>query len=92
MQIASTCITARLQARVVPDAIWPGMFRILTQGLLSDLTNLSRAKDARLYRARKAYPSLPILALRSLRNLLLILVNELADCLPVEGLPVQPRA
>ena len=32
---------------VVPDAIWPGMFRVrLSSGVLTDLCNLTRAKDA----------------------------------------------
>jgi hypothetical protein len=33
-------------ARVVPDATTPGMYRILVRGQVSDMTNVSRAKDA----------------------------------------------
>src|SRR5215471_4742757 len=37
----------RAIARVVPDAIWPQMYRVvLTEGSLSDLVNLTRVKDA----------------------------------------------
>ena len=36
-------------AEIVPDAKWPGMFRVLADGhLLSDIRNLARAKDAAL--------------------------------------------
>jgi hypothetical protein len=35
-----------LLARVVPDLTWPGMYRVLWHGQVSDMTNLSRAKDA----------------------------------------------
>jgi hypothetical protein len=34
---------------IVPDAQWPGMYRLpLPQGSLSDMVNLTRAKDALL--------------------------------------------
>jgi hypothetical protein len=33
---------------VAPDPIWPGMFRVRSRGGVSDLCNLSRAKDAGL--------------------------------------------
>jgi hypothetical protein len=33
---------------VVPDLIWPGMFRVSGPGSLSDFCNLTRAKDAGL--------------------------------------------
>jgi hypothetical protein len=37
----------KLDPRIAPDAEWPAMFRIrLPDGSLSDLMNLSRAKDA----------------------------------------------
>jgi hypothetical protein len=33
--------------RIVPDGVWPGMWRVLSpDGILSDMVNLSRAKDA----------------------------------------------
>jgi hypothetical protein len=34
--------------RIVPDAEWPGMYRIIRRpdGSLSDMVNLARAKDA----------------------------------------------
>jgi hypothetical protein len=36
-----------LDPRIVPDAKWPGMYRIkLPSGQLSDMVNLTRAKDA----------------------------------------------
>lgn len=31
---------------VEPDAIWPGMFRVRTSSGVSDMVNLTRAKDA----------------------------------------------
>jgi hypothetical protein len=36
----------RALIRVEPDGRWPGMFRIRSADGLSDMTNLSRAKDA----------------------------------------------
>jgi hypothetical protein len=36
----------RLVGRVVPDPVWPGMYRAKLPGGLSDMVNLSRAKDA----------------------------------------------
>ena len=35
-----------LDPRIVPDAKWPGMFRIGLPGCLSDMANLTRIKDA----------------------------------------------
>ena len=32
--------------KIVPDKVWPGMWRILHRDRLSDMVNLSRAKDA----------------------------------------------
>jgi hypothetical protein len=38
---------ARSDSRIVPDAKWPNMYRIrLPGGGLSDMVNLTRAKDA----------------------------------------------
>jgi hypothetical protein len=37
---------ARVMATVEPDANWPGMWRVRFRGMLSDMVNLSRAKDA----------------------------------------------
>jgi hypothetical protein len=37
----------KLLARIVPDQTWPGMFRIeFPDGRISDMVNLTRAKDA----------------------------------------------
>jgi hypothetical protein len=37
----------RLDPRIVPDEHWPGMYRIKRpDGSLSDIVNLTRAKDA----------------------------------------------
>ena len=33
-------------AMIEPDANWPGMWRVRFGGMLSDMANLSRAKDA----------------------------------------------
>ena len=33
-------------AKVAPDAKWPGMWRIHANGRISDMVNLSRAKDS----------------------------------------------
>jgi hypothetical protein len=39
--------TRPLDHRIVPDAKWPGMYRIrLRDGSLSEMVNLARAKDA----------------------------------------------
>jgi hypothetical protein len=39
--------SAELPARIVPDAKWPGMYRLVqSDGTLSDMVNLTRAKDA----------------------------------------------
>jgi hypothetical protein len=37
--------------KVVPDAVYPGMWRVLQAGCLSDVVNLTRAKDAGMVRA-----------------------------------------
>ena len=37
---------ARVMATIEPDANWPGMWRVRFGGNLSDMANLSRAKDA----------------------------------------------
>ena len=37
---------ARVTATIEPDANWPGMWRVRFNGMLSDVANLSRAKDA----------------------------------------------
>jgi hypothetical protein len=38
---------SKLDPRIVPDAKWPGMYRIrLPGGSLTDMTNLTRARDA----------------------------------------------
>ena len=37
---------ARVMATIEPDANWPGMWRVRFGGKLSDMANLSRAKDA----------------------------------------------
>jgi hypothetical protein len=44
-------------ATVVPDAQWPGMFRIAwPDGQLSDMANLSRTKDAAMAIAERGPP------------------------------------
>jgi hypothetical protein len=44
-------------AAVAPDARWPGMFRIhWPDGAISDLTNLTRAKDAAVAIAERGPP------------------------------------
>jgi hypothetical protein len=37
---------------VQPDPKWPGMFRVHSAGVVSDIVNLTRAKDAALSIAR----------------------------------------
>jgi hypothetical protein len=37
---------ARVMARIERDANWAGMWRVRVGGMLSDMANLSRAKDA----------------------------------------------
>jgi len=47
----------RKLAQVVQDAHWPGMWRVkLPRGELSDLVNLTRAKDAAQLLARQQNP------------------------------------
>src|SRR5262245_61072474 len=44
--------------RVVPDALWPGMWRIVRHdGLLSDMVNRDRAKDAAAAIAERGPPA-----------------------------------
>jgi hypothetical protein len=38
----------RVVGRVVPDAEWPGMWRVQLPGGLSEMVNLARARDAAL--------------------------------------------
>jgi hypothetical protein len=38
--------TGRILAIVVPDDKWPNMYRVRIGGDISDMANLSRAKDA----------------------------------------------
>jgi hypothetical protein len=39
--------TGKIPPGIVPDAVWPGMYRlVLADGSLSDKVNLTRAKDA----------------------------------------------
>ena len=45
-------------AEIVPDANWPGMWRVRwPDGSLSDMANLSRAKDAAFVIAQKGPPA-----------------------------------
>jgi hypothetical protein len=44
----------RSVARVVPDVAYPSMYRVERDGKLSDVANLSRAKDAALSLADRA--------------------------------------
>jgi hypothetical protein len=46
-----------LDSRIVPDARWPGMYRIrLPGGELTDMVNLTRAKDALAALAERRRP------------------------------------
>lgn len=46
-------------AHIVPDAKYPSMWRIKwPNGMLSDMVNLSRAKDAARANARQRHPEL----------------------------------
>jgi len=48
---ASEALSRPLDPRIVPDSKWPGMYRIrLPGGGLSDMLNLTRARDALLPR------------------------------------------
>jgi hypothetical protein len=45
-------------AEVIPDKAWPGMWRVKTaDGWLSDMANLSRAKDAAVAIAERGPPA-----------------------------------
>jgi hypothetical protein len=38
------------KAKIIPDSMWPGMWRVeYPAGVISDMTNLSRAHDAAIY-------------------------------------------
>ena len=41
----------RAVATIEPDSKWPGMWRVRRGGSISDLVNLSRAKDAAIARS-----------------------------------------
>jgi hypothetical protein len=43
-------------AEVMPDKTWPGMWRVRYDGNLSDMANLSRAKDAAMAIAERGPP------------------------------------
>ena len=46
-RVADKPTSRRLPPGVVPDANWPGMYRVrLSDGSLSDMVNLTRAKEA----------------------------------------------
>jgi len=42
----------RVVATIEPDSKWPGMWRVRCGGSISDMVNLSRAKDAAIAIAR----------------------------------------
>ena len=47
LTVLSVLHARSLDPRIVPDAKWPGMYRIhLPEGSLSDMANLTRIKDA----------------------------------------------
>ena len=50
----------RVVAKVVPDAVYAGMWRIdLGDGALSDMVNLTRAKEAAVTEGRRDHPQTP---------------------------------
>jgi hypothetical protein len=46
LQLRLRTMSGRMMATVEPDENWPGMWRIRFGDKLSDMANLSRAKDA----------------------------------------------
>ena len=46
LQLRLRSIDGPVMATVEKDPNWPGMWRVRFGGMLSDMTNLSRAKDA----------------------------------------------
>jgi hypothetical protein len=40
------CLDRRVLVTIVPDARYPGMWRVRVSGKLSDMVNISRARDA----------------------------------------------
>jgi hypothetical protein len=46
LQLRLRSLSGPVTATVAKDAHWPGMWRVQFGGRLSDMTNLSRAKDA----------------------------------------------
>jgi hypothetical protein len=42
--------TRNTGVKIIPDAKWPGMYRVeYPPGVVSDMTNLTRARDAAVY-------------------------------------------
>ena len=64
---------ARVTATIEPDANWPGMWRVRFGGMLSDMANLSRAKDAaisivlRALNANSKYAASPVVKIHASR-------------------------
>ena len=48
----------RVIATIAPDSKWPGMWRVRRGGPISDMVNLSRAKDAAIAIARSDFNAL----------------------------------
>jgi hypothetical protein len=46
LQLRIGSMSGRVMATLEPDARWPRMWRVRFGGMLSDMTNLSRAKKA----------------------------------------------
>jgi hypothetical protein len=46
LQLRLGSVRGRVLATVEPDSKWPGMYRVHHAGQLSDMVNLTRAKDA----------------------------------------------
>jgi len=46
LQLRLRTVRGPVMATMEPDANWPGMWRVRFGGVLSDMANLSRAKDA----------------------------------------------
>jgi hypothetical protein len=46
LQLRLRTVRGRVMATIEPDANWPGMWRVRFGSMLSDMANLSRAKDA----------------------------------------------
>src|SRR6516164_338500 len=73
LQLKLRSIDGPVMATIEPDANWPGMWRVRFGGKLSDMANLSRAKDTaisivlRALNANSKYAASPVVKIHASR-------------------------